>query len=53
MYYYPFHIITVESWVEYFLALLRSVAIGDFRSPEMIGGYQKGFSYERVDIREK
>jgi hypothetical protein len=39
IYYYLFHIITYESWVEYFLALLRPVAIGDFWSPEMIGGY--------------
>jgi hypothetical protein len=30
---------TYESWVEYCLALLRPVAIGDFRPPEMIGGY--------------
>jgi hypothetical protein len=39
IYYYPFHIITYESWVEYCLALLRPVAIGDVRSPKMIGGY--------------
>jgi hypothetical protein len=26
-------------WVEYCLALLRSVAIDEFRSPKMIGGY--------------
>jgi hypothetical protein len=38
IYYYPFHIITYESWVKYCLALLRPVAIGEFRSPEMIGG---------------
>jgi hypothetical protein len=39
IYYYPFHIITYESWVDYCLALLRPVAIGDFQSPKMIGGY--------------
>jgi hypothetical protein len=39
IYHYPFHIITYESWVEYCLALLRPVAIGEFRSPEMICGY--------------
>jgi hypothetical protein len=32
------------------LALLRPVAIGDFRSPTLIGGYWKEFSYEKHDI---
>jgi hypothetical protein len=32
--------------VEYFLVLLRSVAIGDFRSPERIGGYCNALAME-------
>jgi hypothetical protein len=39
IYYYPFHIITYESWVEYYLALLRPIAIGESQSSEMIGAY--------------
>jgi hypothetical protein len=33
-------------WVEYCLALLRPVAIGEFWSPKMIGGYYNVLAME-------
>jgi hypothetical protein len=33
------HLYPVRFRIEYCLALLRPVAIGDFRSPAIIGGY--------------
>jgi hypothetical protein len=35
-------------WVEYYLALLRLVEIGDFRSPEMICGDRNALAKEWV-----
>jgi hypothetical protein len=46
-YYYPCrHYYLLKFRVEYCLALLRPVAIGDFRSPAIIGGYSNALAME-------
>jgi hypothetical protein len=42
------HYYLCKFWVEYGLALLRPVAIGEFWSPEMIGGYWNALAKEWV-----
>jgi hypothetical protein len=52
-YYYPcLHCYLLKFRVKYYLALLRPVAIGDFQSPAIIGGYWNALAMELMISRK-